>query len=160
MSLGISSGMFSSALGGKSAGLPSQLGATESSFGEMFQEAQGYLDNPTGMGLGTSTGLDEAEDSLSRMSDGAFNAVKMQIQTKLQALMEKQRAEEQSGNPDLAKTDKLVQFAHHLGGILDDETRRVDHEKAGELLDKVLIKLQGLADAGDLDAQAFLMDLV
>jgi hypothetical protein len=162
MSLGISSGIFSSALGNKSAVLPGlSSGAADASFGEMFQDAQGYLDNPTGLGMGTSKDLESSEDSFSRLSDDAFNAVKLQIQMKLQALMEKQKAEEQgAASPDLSKTDKLIQFSHYLGAILDDMTRVGDHEKAGGLLDKVLLKLQERAEAGDLDAHAFLIDLV
>ncbi len=162
MSLGISSGMFAGALGGtKSAAHGLSSGAADASFGEMFKEAQGYLENPTGLGTGTSTGLDAAEDSLGRLSDDAFNAVKLQIQMKLQSLMEKQKAEAQAGPaPDLSKTDKLISFSHYLGTILDDTTRVADHEKAGDLLDKVLTKLQERAESGDLDAHAFLIDLV
>ena len=160
MALDISSGMFSGAVGSKSAALPGlSSGAADASFGDMFQEAQGYLDNPTG--LGTSTNLDASEDSLSRLSNDAFNAVKLQIQMKLQALMDKQKAEAQgTAAPDMSKTDKLIEFSHYLGSVLDDTTRVADHEKAGELLDKVLLKLQERADAGDLDAHAFLIDLV
>ena len=75
--------------------------------------------------------------------------------------MEKQKSEEQgAASPDLSKTDKLIQFSHYLGAILDVMTRVGDHEKAGGLLDKVLLKLQERAEAGDRDAHAFLIDLV
>jgi len=163
MSLGISSGMFSSALGTKSSSLSGLSGGTEdAAFDGILQEAAQHLNNPTGFGLGAVSGTStDSEDSLSRLSNDAFNSVKMQIQMKLQSLMEKQKIEEADVSPtELSKTEKLVDLATYLGEILDDNARVADHEKAGEILDKVLVKLQDRAADGDLDAKSFLLDLV
>lgn len=162
MSLGISSGMFSTAAGVKSPSVSGLSGGTpEAAFGDLFQEAQQHLANPTGFGGGTASDTtDSSDDALSRLSNDAFTSVKMQIQMKLQALMEKQKVEQPDVTPaELSKTDQLVQMAEYLGKILDDNTRTADHEKAGGILDKVLTKLQERAAAGDLDAESFLVDL-
>jgi hypothetical protein len=163
MSLNIPSGMLSSALGAKSPDVSGlSAGTSDASFGDLFQEAQQNLANPTGFGLGTSSrASDSSDDSLSRLSNDAFNSVKMQIQMKLQALMEKQKMEKPEVAPEaLSKTEQLVQLSEYLGKILADETRVADHEKAGDILDKVLVKLQERAAAGDLAADSFLVDLV
>ncbi len=162
MSFGVSSGMFSNVLGATSATASSgsATSAGDASFANLFQEAQQHLSNPTGMGA-VDTELTAADDSLSRLSNDAFNAVKMQIQMKLQSLMEQQKAETQTVPKEaLSKTEELLQFANYLGALLNDQTRSSDHEKAEDLLGKVLVKLQERAADGDLDAQAFLIDLV
>jgi hypothetical protein len=158
MGLGISSGLFSSTLGTSAGSLSGVSSGTDvSSFGA-FLEAQQHLDNPTGTSLGLSSGpLDSQETSLNRLSNDAFNAVKLQIQMKLEALLEKQKKDkgEPSSPGALSKTEQLVQFATYLGTVLNDQTRASDHEKASDLLDKVFLKLQDRAAAGDLDAESF-----
>jgi hypothetical protein len=163
MGLGISSGLFSSTLGTSAGSLSGVSSGTDvSSFGALL-EAQQHLDNPTGTSLGLSSGpLDSQETSLNRLRNDAFNAVKLQIQMKLEALLEKQKKDkgEPSSPGALSKTEQLVQFATYLGTVLNDQTRASDHEKASDLLDKVFLKLQDRAAAGDLDAESFLLNLV
>lgn len=121
------------------------------------------MENPTGLMGGSSTdSTEEDADSFSRLSNDAFQSVRMQIQMKLQTLLEKQKAamaetEHQSQSP---QTDMLIRFADYLGSVLDTPSRSEEHPKAEALLDKVLAKLQANADKGDLDAQAYLVELM